>query len=235
MLFRSGVIRPHVFNTLRRVEQELLSRPSTSDLWNQDGPNVHARSHLRYVSRLRSFCLYNLRSHCAGPIQALRVSKRPSYGGYVRFQYSYPWPLSTPDPLIWAEGESHRKQRRSTAASFDSTAIRKSNPAIHKTVDKLGKHAITQAEAGVLSLIFRYVKADEDSSQRIIREEVLAQRTRYRRINEGGESAYAKGIGTGSKPRVGGMLHSLNIVEFPTKSCVKEVIDLMACEVELRR
>lgn len=79
MLFRSGVIKPHVFNTLRRVEQELLSRPSTSDLWNRDGLNVHARSHLRYVSRLRSFCLYNLRSHCAGPIQVLRVAIRKKF------------------------------------------------------------------------------------------------------------------------------------------------------------
>lgn len=71
------------------------------------------------------------------------------------------------------------------------------------------------------------VKADEDGS--------FERKSWRRRINEGGESAYAKGIGTGSKPRVGGMLHSLNIVEFPTKSCIKEVIDLMACEVELKR
>ncbi|KAI6040758.1 cytochrome P450 [Pisolithus marmoratus] len=44
--------------------------------------------------------------------------------------------------LIWAEGESHRRygttwQRRSIGPSFNSTAIRKSIPAIHKTVDKV--------------------------------------------------------------------------------------------------
>ncbi|KAI6004500.1 cytochrome P450 [Pisolithus orientalis] len=39
--------------------------------------------------------------------------------------------------LIWAEGESHRRQRRSIAPSFNSTAIRKLSPAIHKVVDRL--------------------------------------------------------------------------------------------------
>ncbi|KAI6026788.1 cytochrome P450 [Pisolithus microcarpus] len=39
--------------------------------------------------------------------------------------------------LLWAEGESHRRQRRSMAASFNSTAVRNSSCAIHKTVDKL--------------------------------------------------------------------------------------------------
>ncbi|KAI6096692.1 cytochrome P450 [Pisolithus croceorrhizus] len=39
--------------------------------------------------------------------------------------------------LLWAEGESHRRQRRSMAPSFNSTAVRKLSPAIHKTVDKL--------------------------------------------------------------------------------------------------
>ncbi|KAI6037500.1 cytochrome P450 [Pisolithus marmoratus] len=39
--------------------------------------------------------------------------------------------------LIWAEGESHRRQRRSIAPSFNSTAIRKLGPAIHKTVERL--------------------------------------------------------------------------------------------------
>ncbi|KAI6097025.1 cytochrome P450 [Pisolithus croceorrhizus] len=39
--------------------------------------------------------------------------------------------------LLWAEGESHRRQRRSMAPSFNATAVRKLSPAIHKTVDKL--------------------------------------------------------------------------------------------------
>ncbi|KIK17295.1 hypothetical protein PISMIDRAFT_685414 [Pisolithus microcarpus 441] len=39
--------------------------------------------------------------------------------------------------LLWAEGESHRRQRRSMAPSFNSAAVRNSSPAIHKTVDKL--------------------------------------------------------------------------------------------------
>ncbi|KAI6037481.1 cytochrome P450 [Pisolithus marmoratus] len=39
--------------------------------------------------------------------------------------------------LIWAEEESHRRQRRSIGPSFNSTAVRKSIPAIHKTVDKV--------------------------------------------------------------------------------------------------
>ncbi|KAI5999039.1 cytochrome P450 [Pisolithus marmoratus] len=39
--------------------------------------------------------------------------------------------------LLWAEGESHRRQRRSIAPSFNSAAIRKLSPAIYKTVEKL--------------------------------------------------------------------------------------------------
>ncbi|KAI6037499.1 cytochrome P450 [Pisolithus marmoratus] len=39
--------------------------------------------------------------------------------------------------LLWAEGESHRRQRGSIAPSFNSTAIRKFSPMIHKTVEKL--------------------------------------------------------------------------------------------------
>lgn len=39
--------------------------------------------------------------------------------------------------LFWSEGESHRRQRRSIAPSFNSTTIRKLTPAIHKTVDKV--------------------------------------------------------------------------------------------------
>ncbi|KAI6040782.1 hypothetical protein EDC04DRAFT_1419582 [Pisolithus marmoratus] len=39
--------------------------------------------------------------------------------------------------LIWAEGESHRRQRRSIALSFNSTSTRKLGPAIHKTVERL--------------------------------------------------------------------------------------------------
>ncbi|KAI5992708.1 cytochrome P450 [Pisolithus albus] len=39
--------------------------------------------------------------------------------------------------LFWSEGESHRRQRRSIAPSFNSTTIRKLAPAIHKTVDKV--------------------------------------------------------------------------------------------------
>ncbi|KAI6100982.1 cytochrome P450 [Pisolithus croceorrhizus] len=39
--------------------------------------------------------------------------------------------------LFWSEGESHRRQRRSIAPSFNSTTVRKLSPAIHKTVDKV--------------------------------------------------------------------------------------------------
>ncbi|KAI5985871.1 cytochrome P450 [Pisolithus albus] len=39
--------------------------------------------------------------------------------------------------LFWSEGESHRRQRRSIAPSFNSTTIRKLTPAIHKTADKV--------------------------------------------------------------------------------------------------
>ncbi|KAI6157000.1 cytochrome P450 [Pisolithus tinctorius] len=39
--------------------------------------------------------------------------------------------------LFWAEGESHRRQRRSIAPSFTSTAIRKLSPTIHKIADRL--------------------------------------------------------------------------------------------------
>ncbi|KAI6037504.1 cytochrome P450 [Pisolithus marmoratus] len=39
--------------------------------------------------------------------------------------------------LFWAEGESHRRQRRSIAASFNSTTIRNLSPIIHKTVDRV--------------------------------------------------------------------------------------------------
>lgn len=39
--------------------------------------------------------------------------------------------------LLWAQGESHQRQRRSIAPSFNSNAIRKLCPTIHRTVDKL--------------------------------------------------------------------------------------------------
>ncbi|KAI6037503.1 cytochrome P450 [Pisolithus marmoratus] len=39
--------------------------------------------------------------------------------------------------LFWAEGESHRRQRRSIAPSFNSAAIRALCPVIHRTVDRL--------------------------------------------------------------------------------------------------
>ncbi|KAI5985861.1 cytochrome P450 [Pisolithus albus] len=39
--------------------------------------------------------------------------------------------------LLWAEGESHRRQRRSMAPSFNSAAVRNSSSAIYKTVNKL--------------------------------------------------------------------------------------------------
>ncbi|KAI6040775.1 cytochrome P450 [Pisolithus marmoratus] len=39
--------------------------------------------------------------------------------------------------LFWAERESHRRQRRSIAASFNSTAIRKLGTVIHKSVERV--------------------------------------------------------------------------------------------------
>ncbi|KAI6037494.1 cytochrome P450 [Pisolithus marmoratus] len=39
--------------------------------------------------------------------------------------------------LFWAERESHRRQRRSIAASFNSTAIRKLATVIHKSVERV--------------------------------------------------------------------------------------------------
>ncbi|KAI6105296.1 cytochrome P450 [Pisolithus croceorrhizus] len=39
--------------------------------------------------------------------------------------------------LLYGEGESHRRQRRTMGPSFSSTAIRKLTPAVHKVIDKL--------------------------------------------------------------------------------------------------
>ncbi|KAI6027137.1 cytochrome P450 [Pisolithus marmoratus] len=75
-----------------------------------------------------------------GHTWAFRDTKHPKHGRCVAmFTAMIP---SFLDPqigkgLIWAEGESHRRQRRSIGPSFNSTAIRKSIPAIHKTVDKV--------------------------------------------------------------------------------------------------
>ncbi|KAI6127348.1 cytochrome P450 [Pisolithus croceorrhizus] len=39
--------------------------------------------------------------------------------------------------LLYGEGESHRRQRRTMGPSFNSTAIRKLTPAVHKAIDKM--------------------------------------------------------------------------------------------------
>ncbi|KAI5987884.1 cytochrome P450 [Pisolithus albus] len=50
--------------------------------------------------------------------------------------------------LSYGEGESHRRQRRTMGPSFNSTAIRKLTPAVHKAVDKVKAAWEASIEAG---------------------------------------------------------------------------------------
>lgn len=51
--------------------------------------------------------------------------------------------------LLWAEGESHRRQRRTMAPPLNPAAVRNSSSAIRKTVDKV-ENAVTSTLINVL-------------------------------------------------------------------------------------